>query len=83
MHRGASSPSSPIRTQSCEGMAYLVDDSVAETTFAGLDHREKNGYERHAVRLEFRAGGACDGVVYIAPAGNRAWLGPGAGGRRW
>ena len=66
----------PDPDESCEGMAYLVDDSVAEATFAGLDHREKNGYERHAVRLEFRAGGTSDGVVYIATAGNRAWLGP-------
>ena len=61
---------------SCEGMAYLIDGSVAESTFEGLDHREKNGYERHDVRLEFRGGSARDGVVYIAPAGNHAWLGP-------
>ena len=66
----------PDEGESCDGMAYLVDHSVAETTFAGLDHREKNGYERHDVRLEFRDGNACDGVVYIAPAGNHAWLGP-------
>ena len=66
----------PDPDESCEGMAYLVDDSVAETTFAGLDYREKNGYERHEVRLEFRAGDACDGVVYIAPVDNHAWLGP-------
>ena len=64
----------------CEGMAYLIDDAVAETTFAGLDHREKNGYERHEVRLEFRGGGACAGIVYIAPAGNHAWLGPAPSG---
>ena len=57
-------------------MAYLIDGSVAESTFAGLDHREKNGYERHEVRLEFREGDSCDGVVYIAPAGNHAYLGP-------
>ena len=81
-HRGV--PHAPGRVvtlvpdphESCEGMAYLVDDSVVESTFAGLDHREKNGYERHPVRLEFRAGAASDGVVYIAPAGNHAWLGP-------
>ena len=66
----------PGRGDSCEGVAYLVDRAVAESTFAGLDHREKNGYERHEVRLDFRAGDACDGVVYIAPAGNHAWLGP-------
>ena len=66
----------PDSSGSCEGVAYLVDHSAAEATFAGLDHREKNGYERHDVRLEFRGGNRCDGVVYIAPAGNRAWLGP-------
>ena len=66
----------PDPDECCEGMAYLVDGAIAEATFAGLDHREKNGYERHAVRLEFRAGGTRDGLVYIAPAGNHAWLGP-------
>lgn len=66
----------PDALASCEGMAYLIDEAVAETTFAGLDHREKNGYARHEVRLDFRGGGACGGVVYIAPTGNHAWLGP-------
>ena len=66
----------PGASESCEGMAYLVDASVAESTFAGLDHREKNGYERHEVCLELRGGGTAEGVVYIAPAGNHAYLGP-------
>ena len=66
----------PDPNTSCEGIAYLVDGSVAETTFANLDYREKNGYERHEVRLEFRGGGTTDGVVYIAPTGNHAYLGP-------
>ena len=66
----------PDPDASCEGMAYRIDAAAAESTFAGLDHREKNGYERHDVRLEFRDGSACDGVVYIAPAGNFAYLGP-------
>lgn len=81
-HRGV--PHAPGRVvtlvpdpgESCEGMAYLIEDSVAGTTFAGLDHREKNGYERHDLQLEFRDGGACDGVVYVAPIGNHAFLGP-------
>ena len=66
----------PDPDASCEGMAYLIGGAVAESTFAGLDHREKNGYERHDVRLQFRDGETCAGVVYIAPAGNHAYLGP-------
>ena len=66
----------PDPNASCEGMAYLIGGAIAESTFAGLDHREKNGYERHDVRLQFRNGETCGGVVYIAPAGNHAYLGP-------
>ena len=66
----------PDAIASCEGMAYLIDGAVAESTFEGLDHREKNGYERHDVHLEFRDGDTSGGVVYIAPAGNHAYLGP-------
>ncbi len=61
---------------SCEGVAYLVDGPVADRTFEGLDHREKNGYERRRVHLEFSAHQASAGIVYIAPAQNRAFLGP-------
>lgn len=32
----------------CRGVAYLVDHEV----FDHLDHREKNGYERHRTRLQ-------------------------------
>ncbi len=60
----------------CDGMAYLVDRDVVETVFRNLDHREKNGYERHAVSLTFRDGGVVDAIVYIAAVGNHAWLGP-------
>ena len=69
----------PDPNASCEGMAYLIDGAVAESTFAGLDHREKNGYERHDVRLRFRDGRTYPGVVYIAPVGNHAYLGPAPG----
>ena len=54
----------------CFGLALLVDEEV----FEHLDHREKNGYERHDVSLTFDDG-AADGVTYIAPAGNFAFLG--------
>jgi glutathione-specific gamma-glutamylcyclotransferase len=55
----------------CDGIAYLVEHAV----FDHLDHREKNGYERHRVSLEFDCGCAT-GIVYIAPADNHAYLGP-------
>ena len=52
-HRPRSHPDSRTIAASCDGMAYLVDREVAEETFSQLDHREKNGYQRHQVTLEF------------------------------
>lgn len=77
-HRGT--PAAPGRVATlvadadavCAGMAYLITPAV----FAHLDHREKNGYLRHAARLEFDGGDAVEGLVYIAEAGNAAYLGP-------
>ena len=60
----------------CEGVAYSVPAGLAAAAFEGLDHREKNGYQRHNVQLEFRRGGTGAGVAYIAPVGNHAFLGP-------
>jgi len=60
----------------CAGMAYLIEPEVVATTFEALDHREKNGYERFDIRLEFADGREEPGVVYIAPEQNFAWLGP-------
>ena len=55
----------------CDGVAYLIDHAA----FEHLDHREKNGYERHDVELLFEHERA-NGVVYIAQQGNHAFLGP-------
>ena len=66
----------PDADASCEGVAYFIDEVQAQKTWADLDHREKNGYRREAVRLEFRDGAAADGVLYVAPVGNYAYLGP-------
>ncbi|MYD99890.1 MAG: gamma-glutamylcyclotransferase [Alphaproteobacteria bacterium] len=59
----------------CGGMAYFVEAAAMRETWDELDYREKNGYRREAVRLEFREGEA-DGAVYVAPVGNHAFLGP-------
>lgn len=56
----------------CTGVGYRV----APATFAQLDVREKNGYLRNVVRLDFGNGEGAEGLVYIAPEGNAAWLGP-------
>ena len=58
---------------SCAGRAFLVEPGV----FEHLDHREKNGYERVRLRIEFD-GHSADGVVYVAPPDNPAFLGPAA-----
>jgi len=55
----------------CTGMAYRV----APATFEYIDFREKNGYLRHAVTLDFGNDERAEGLVYIADAGNAAWLG--------
>ena len=52
-------------------MAYRVESHV----FNHLDEREKNGYERVPVSLELAGGEDVDGVVYIAPIDNFAFLG--------
>lgn len=58
-------------------MAYLVDQSVVDATFQALDVREKNGYERHEVMLHLHdPEHSEDGLVYIAPVDNHAFLGP-------
>jgi cation transport regulator ChaC len=82
-HRGV--PDSPGRVVTlvptagahCDGVAYRVTPEVVREVFETLDHREKNGYERHKVELEFRdRPERATGLVYIAPADNHAYLGP-------
>ena len=55
----------------CVGRAFLVEEEV----FVHLDHREKNGYERVDVNIEF-ATGSVAGLMYHATADNAAFLGP-------
>ncbi|HET6546198.1 MAG TPA: gamma-glutamylcyclotransferase [Rhodanobacteraceae bacterium] len=60
----------------CAGMAYRITPMA----FDHLDAREKNGYLRQIVTLDFRDGTHAEGLVYIAAANNGAWLGPASEG---
>lgn len=80
-HRGT--PHSPGRVVTlipspgavCRGMAYLIEQAV----FEHLDHREKNGYERHPVLVNLKATAqTVDGLIYVAAEDNHAYLGPAA-----
>jgi cation transport regulator ChaC len=57
--------------EDCHGRAFLVEPGV----FEHLDYREKNGYERILVDIQFETG-SVDGVVYRAAENNPAYLGP-------
>lgn len=77
-HRGT--PESPGRVVTltpqegavCTGMAYLITPEV----FDHLDHREKNGYLRVGVDIDFGEGIGETGLLYVAAEDNAAYLGP-------
>ncbi|NNC23122.1 gamma-glutamylcyclotransferase [Salinisphaera sp. USBA-960] len=77
-HRGV--PGSPGRVVTlveqagaiCSGMAY----QVSAAAFDHLDDREKDGYRRISVDLEFFDGDQGEGIVYLAGPDNPAYLGP-------
>jgi len=56
----------------CKGVAYQVEHTV----FEHLDHREKNGYERHATTIHLDTGARqVGGILYVARSDNPAYLG--------
>jgi cation transport regulator ChaC len=75
-HRGVKTDPGRVVTlietpgERCYGRAFLIEPNV----FEHLDHREKNGYERHTVDTFFDDA-QTSGVVYIAGTTNFAFLG--------
>ena len=56
----------------CKGVAYNVEGAV----FEHLDHREKNGYQRRILPIQFAdTASVVEGTVYVADLDNPAFLG--------
>jgi cation transport regulator ChaC len=64
----------------CFGLAYALTSDRSPAVLDQLDHRERGGYERLAVELEFPEHGDARqrGLVYVATPDNPNWLGPAA-----
>ena len=65
----------------CWGVAYEIGEADAPAVLDALDVRERGGYERHDVALEFEDEPAAPpetgrGLVYVAGEANRNYLGP-------
>ena len=62
--------------KTCWGIAYRVEGEDVAVVLDGLDHRERGGYARRDVTLEFRDGNRANGLIYVATPSNRNFLGP-------
>ena len=60
----------------CWGVAFMVAAADHDQIMTQLDRREKNGYERIALALEFDDGTAADGITYVAGPRNPSFVGP-------
>ena len=66
----------PCEKGYCHGIAYLVSLSTVKSVFEKLDHREKNGYSKTKVFLNFTDKTNEEAITYIAKSINPAFLGP-------
>ncbi|MCB1644204.1 MAG: gamma-glutamylcyclotransferase [Pseudomonadales bacterium] len=85
-HRGL--PGAPGRVvtltealnERCDGMAYLIDPTLATGVLDALDYREKGGYERLTLPLHFLNEHGehqqVTGITYLATELNPEYLGP-------
>ncbi len=60
----------------CWGRAYQLAPEHAGPVLSALDHREKDGYQRHVVPVNLRDGHHVDGLLYVADERNAHYLGP-------
>jgi len=80
-HRGV--PGAPGRVvtlieeagAACRGRAYRLEADTEADVLAHLDHREKGGYERVRLPLQFDDGRSIEGLMYHATPANPNWLG--------
>jgi len=63
-------------TGDCWGVAYNCENPDSQKVIEKLDHREKGGYHRESVKLNFIDGSATQGLVYVAGPDNSDYLGP-------
>ncbi len=81
-HRGT--PEAPGRVAtliqqaeaSCVGRAFRLSDDVFREVLGQLDHREKEGFERHTLNVQLADGRRIDALTYIATPTNASFLGP-------
>jgi len=81
-HRGV--PEAPGRVvtlvaaphHQCWGVAYRVAPDAWTRVTQRLDHRERGGFDRKAVTVEFRDHPAVRALVYVATRRNPNYLGP-------
>ncbi len=81
-HRGT--PQAPGRvatliehaSATCVGRAFRLSEEVFRDVLAPLDHREKEGFERHTLNVRLADGRRIDALTYIATPTNVSFLGP-------